>query len=282
MINHKFLLISLIIIIYSSIGASSASADIDYFELTGNDIYWVGFTTIITPYGNNADIEFVSNYYLPNNAEYTILESRLKRNGKLISEIELYQNDEKKNFSDFFNLEIYDDGNFEISMKELTLYESTEFRLKYKVKPSEGFIEINDYQTSVSCINNFHLSQDHLYDKYIFRIPMVNAHNLHIEFELSQLQNGKNVTWAPVSKIYETDEYLEIRYSFWNKYLVDKIPIEDEDIITSVNYNSDYSFVTKFVIEYETFRYEWFIAILISSIVAIFSFIGGALWVKKE
>ena len=111
---------------------------------------------------------------------------------------------------------------------------------------------------------------------------MVNAHNINLEFELSQIQSGKNVTWAPVSNIYETDEYLEIHYSFWNKYLVDKIPIEDKNIVTSVDYNRDYNFVTKFYIEYETFRYEWFIAIFISSIVAIFSFVGGALWVKKE
>lgn len=289
--HHKLISFLIIIIIFLTISISSArevnNDPINYFELKDENIPWVGFTSIVTPFGDKAEMEVIDQYYLPKNAT---AKANLKMNqdGKLTSEIEYYQGDVKKNFSEFFFLESTDE-NFKIKSKELILNESAEIKFKYYFKPSYKFINIDNNNTNIQFNTNFYLNYDTLYEKYIFRIPTVNAHNLRLNFGRSQIQDTyqnntwRNVTWAPVSKIYETDEYLEISYTFWNDYLVDKISLpKNEKFLTRLTPNENYYFVTHFSIEYETLREEWLIAIILSSIVAIFAFIGGALWVNRE
>lgn len=281
--KYQKLILILILSLFLTISICNAEENndiIDFFELEDKNISCTGFTQIITPFGDNVEMEIISKYYLQKNvqAEDWLV---INQSGVLISEIEFYQDDEKKNFSEFFNLEIYNDR-FIITSKQLWFNESSEIRLKFYYKPPYDFINTDNNRINIKFKTTFELHDDYLYEQFIFRIPTVNAHNLILNFEQSKIQNNQNVIWAPISKIHDTDEYLEISYIFWNNNLVNKITFEDEIFLTKIKPNEKYSFISKFYIQYETLREEWLIAIILSSIITIFAFIGGALWAKRK
>jgi len=155
-----------------------------------------------------------------------------------------------------------------------------DFKFKYFIIPDDKLYFVDKDKTTLTYVTNFDFPPQFLFNKYIFRIPTINAHNIKLDFQESIIipPNNKH-TFAPVSKISETDEYLEVCYIFWNNELVNEI--SDSDALVKLNPDYTYSFITKFSLQYETFRVEWLIAIILSSLVAILGFIGGALWAKK-
>lgn len=285
--NKKLILILIILIFSLPIHICSAKEIAKDFPdeviLKDESIPWSSNTYIITPFSDKAQIELIHHIHVP---KYTRCSGDFSFNqsGTLISEIEFYIANEKKDFTEFFLLEI---GGKNIKVKQIknvNLMESSVLKFKFYVIPLSGLLSLDRNGTTARYRSDFYLRRDELFHKYIFRVPTVNAHNIQLDFRDSALLlPDKTHILTPISKVYETDEYLEITYIFWNDDLVNQVlTLEETELLTRLMPNGTYIFTTKFSIGYETFREEWFIAIFLSSVVAIFAFVGGALWGKGQ
>lgn len=287
--NYQLIVISIYLIFLLSINSVSAIQEneyiIDDFTLKNDNIGWTSDTYILTPFGDKAQIELIYHYHVPQNLNYEGNFNSINQDGTIISEIDFYINDEKKNFSDFFLLEVNGEKSTIKSKTKFELSETSDLKLKFFIKATSNLYFIDQNKTTLKYKSDFNLEQQNLFFKYVFRIPTINAHNVQLYFQKSSIKQPDSESFPiPISKIYETDEYLEISYIFWNGELIDEIVTipDDSEFLIKLKPNSTYIFDTIFSIKYETFRVEWLIAIMLSSLVAILAFIGGAIWGKEE
>jgi hypothetical protein len=284
--KNKRLILVLIILIFSLSISICSSKEVtenspDNIILEDENIPWLSNTYILTPFSDKAQVELICHIHVPKYSRWSG-DFSINQAGTLISEIVFYVADEKKDFAEFFLLEI-DEKEFRMKpIKKINLSESSDLKFKFYIIPLSELLSIDGNTTTTSYQSDFYLQKDHLFYKYIFRVPTVNAHNIRLDFQDSALLlPDQTHILLPLSKVYETDEYLEITYIFWNDELVNQIlRLEEKKLLTRLRPDATYIFRTKFSIEYETFREEWLIAIVLSSIVAILAFVGGALWGK--
>lgn len=229
----------------------------------------------MTPFNDSIQTEYI--IHLHPGAQNAPLSLIFNQSGTLLSEIEFYIGMKKKDFNAFFVLET-ENGMFRVKSKsEIVVNEPTDIMLKFYSKPPTEFLKFNNNTKSVNDVTDFVLLPNILYSQYIYRIPSVNAHNIVLNFQNPVLISPDNtLTGTPASRIYATDEYLEVSFVFWNRYLVNQV-IRDKIPFTLIP-NAKYIFIDDFSIEYETFRWEWIITIILSSVLAIFTFIIGAKW----
>lgn len=254
------------------------------FELKDENITWNAATEIMIPFNNNVQKELIIHTYSKNESVGDLLNVNINQMGTLLTDIELYFDDEKKNFDEFFVLEI-EKEKFKITQKKgINRGGYKEIKLKYYIISPSVYFSFDEESKILSYATDFNLGGEMLYREFIFRMPAVNAHNILLSFKSSGIvalntEKSLNSFPASVSRIYSTDEYIDVNFLFWNGILAEKVVLNELEF--SLN-PGKYIFQNKFTIQYETFRWEWVMAIILSSVVAIITFIGGALWVKRK
>lgn len=279
--NIKFIAL-LILIFYLLINVGSADELPNGVRLKAENIIpWTGEILIITPFNDTAQIEVIIQMHptISGSLSGTIFNDP----GTPISDIEFYIETEKKDFDEFFVLE-NETGKFRIKQKkDIIINKSTDLRLKYYAKYPPEILFFDKNTTSLKFQTDFNLKPNDLFKQYIFRVPAVNAHNIKLNFQNSLLIAPNNtLNNAPASGVYATDKYIEVSYVFWNIDLLRQVVLDEGKISLGLIPNAKYIFINFFSIEYETIRWEWVVAIILSSVVAVFAFIGGALWGKRK
>ncbi|MFA4934202.1 MAG: hypothetical protein WC568_00025 [Candidatus Methanoperedens sp.] len=283
--KYKKFIVLFILIFYLLINVGSADELPNNARVNAKNIIpWTGETLIITPFNDTAQIEVIIQMHPINNLGI-FSDSMYNIPGTLVSDsdIEFYIDNEKKNFNEFFVVEI-EKGMFRIKQKKiLTINKSTDFRVKLYAKLPPEFISFDKNTTSVKFQTDFNLKPSDLFRQYIFRVPAVNAHNVKLNFQNSRLIAPNNsLNSAPVSEVYATDKYIDVSYVFWNTYLLIQVVLDEGKISVGLTPNTNYIFQNFFSIEYETIRWEWVIMIVVFSIVATFAFYRGVKWGERE
>lgn len=275
----KFILL-LILISYLLVNVGNADELPNGMRFKDENLPWSASTYILTPFNNIAQIEIISHIHTGSNW-YNLHTLDINQDGTLFSDIEFYIESEKKDFNEYFMLEIKN-GSFSIHQKKnISNYKSTDLRFKFNIKPNSQFMFVNKNITTLTYQSDFILRIDQLYTQYIFRVPAVNAQNIKLKFQNSFFKlPDNNITNVPVSRIYSTDKYVEINYVFWNDYLVHKIILDD--IKFSLYPNIRFIFQNTFSIEYDTVRWDWILQAVVVAILLTITFNLGTLWQRKS
>lgn len=279
----KFIII-VVLIFYFSINLGSASnineLPIDV-QLKDESIPWSSDTIIITPFGDQLKVEINYHFHLPMHSADQFFDV-ITVPGTLESDIELYINNEKKDFNESFYV-VSNKENFSIkSDTSLKVINTTDIKFTFLNKqPSDVFsFKNNSVMVQFTTINS--IIKGVLFNQIIFRIPTVNAQNINIDFHNSIFKNSENIlTGAPISKIFATDKYIDVSYIFWNDNMVNQIIESNRLILTKIPENDVRKFQTQFVIEYDTVRVDWIIESIIVAILLTITFYLGK-YVKEK
>lgn len=254
-------------------------------SLRDKNISWMSFEHIITPLPDKARFELSWDFHNPNKS----IPWRIDYNqrGTLISEIDVYINGSKENFSEFFQTETYGD-NFKITqIKDIIVNESSNLKLDYYIKPTPDLLVYNNDKDTwnISYTTSFFMNQNVLFNSYIFRVPISNAHNTKLEFQNSVIKfPDNNLSGAVVSEIFVTDKYVEVNYVFWNDALVNQIITNDDlkfpNRLKAGNYT--YSFQNIFSIGSDSVRIDWILQAVVVAILLTITFYLGTLWQRKR
>ncbi len=281
--EYKKFIALFILIFYLLINAVSADELPNGVRLKDENIQWSSKTFIITPFNDTVQYELIFHMHTTPNFEPVPLNGFVVDQTMPIYNTEFYIDTEKENFDEFFISE-NEKGRYLLKQKKnITINKSTDIRLKYDTKVNPVIFSFDKNTKTLKLQENFNLSPDNLFKQYTFRVPTANAYNIKLNFQNSFLKsqnNGLNNT--PVSGIYATDKYVEVSYVFWNENLSHQVVLDYEKTPLELSPNTDYLFTNTFSIEYDTVRYDWLVTIALSSIIAIFTFIGGALWGKRK
>lgn len=256
-------------------------------EIKNYSIPWRSETYILTPFNDNIRVEIISHFNIPKRYSVQDKDFTIIQKGKLISEIDFYMGDQKKNFNDFFYIEDYNYIENEeaikiISRNKFSLNESVDIKLIFYIQPLTKFYDINNNTAKIVYSYSSTITPDELYEQYIFRVPTINAQNAKLQFDESNMYDSKNIHYfLPISKLYITDKYVEIGYIFWNNDMFNKSFNYSRRLI-SLSPNSQFNFQTRFTVEYDPFRIDWIIQAVVFAILLTVTFYLGTLWQRRS
>lgn len=284
----KFIIIVILIVCFSiNLVSASNVNELPIDVQLDENIPWVSYTNIITPFGDTAKVEIIFHYHLPmssinQSTAYSYAEISIP--GTLESDIELYINNEKKDFNEYFNV-VNNREKFSIkSNTDLTIRETTDLKFIFLNKqPGDLIFSYKKNSIMVRFTADISIIEHLLFRQFIFRVPTVNAQNIKIDVHNSVFKDSKNIlTGAPISKISTTDKYIDINYIFWNDGMVNQIIKSNRSILTKKRGNEGEEFQTEFSIEYDTVRVDWIIQAIVVAILLTVTFYFGERNGKKK